>query len=173
MRIEIWTMVCPRGVCPRVCVDALIAVIPLLKLTLFLQSLAEDWEDLDSDEELECEDVDEVDEVEQEADEEEAGGPVLLGAIPVTDCLFCPHHSSSLLKNVAHMTKTHSFFIPDIEYLWDLRGLIQYLGRCSAFLCQRTGVGWGLPGTFVLCSHPSLMSLPVCFVRIRNLVPAF
>jgi pre-60S factor REI1 len=28
---------------------------------------------------------------------------------------------------VLHMTKTHSLFIPDLEYLVDMRGLIQYL----------------------------------------------
>lgn len=55
------------------------------------------------------------------------------GSVPVTDCLFCSHHSHSLSKNVAHMTKEHGFFIPDIEYLVDLRGLVAYLGEsdCS------------------------------------------
>uniref|UniRef100_A0A8C4LF76 Cytoplasmic 60S subunit biogenesis factor ZNF622 n=1 Tax=Equus asinus TaxID=9793 RepID=A0A8C4LF76_EQUAS len=95
----------------------------------------DDWEDIDSDEELECEDAEVMDEVEgQDAEEEESGGSPRLGAIPVTDCLFCPHHSSSLVKNVAHMTKVHSFFIPDIEYLSDLKGLIKYLG-------EKVGVG--------------------------------
>uniref|UniRef100_A0A9L0REL3 Cytoplasmic 60S subunit biogenesis factor ZNF622 n=1 Tax=Equus caballus TaxID=9796 RepID=A0A9L0REL3_HORSE len=95
----------------------------------------DDWEDIDSDEELECEDAEVMDEVEeQDAEEEEPGGSPRLGAIPVTDCLFCPHHSSSLVKNVAHMTKVHSFFIPDIEYLSDLKGLIKYLG-------EKVGVG--------------------------------
>ncbi|XP_031299310.2 cytoplasmic 60S subunit biogenesis factor ZNF622 isoform X1 [Camelus dromedarius] len=95
----------------------------------------DDWEDLDSDEELECEDAEAMDEEEeQDAEEEEAGVSAPVGAIPVTDCLFCPHHSSSLMKNVAHMTKVHSFFIPDIEYLSDLKGLIKYLG-------EKVGVG--------------------------------
>lgn len=53
----------------------------------------------------------------------------LPGSLPVTDCLFCSHHSRSLMKNVAHMTKDHSFFIPDVEFLVDLRGLIRYLGE--------------------------------------------
>ncbi|XP_006874501.1 PREDICTED: zinc finger protein 622 [Chrysochloris asiatica] len=91
----------------------------------------DDWEDLDSDEELECGDAEELDE---DTDEEGSPGPAALGAIPVTDCLFCSHHSSSLVKNVAHMTKVHSFFIPDIEYLCDLKGLIRYLG-------EKVGVG--------------------------------
>ncbi|CAK7302825.1 cytoplasmic 60S subunit biogenesis factor ZNF622 [Vulpes vulpes] len=95
----------------------------------------DDWEDIDSDEELECEDADAMDDVEeQDVEEEEAAGGPLIGAIPITDCLFCPHHSSSLMKNVAHMTKVHSFFIPDIEYLSDLKGLIKYLG-------EKVGVG--------------------------------
>ncbi|KAL0628768.1 Zinc finger protein 622 [Plecturocebus cupreus] len=95
----------------------------------------DDWEDIDSDEELECEDTEAMDNaVEQDAEEEEAGEKPPLGAIPITDCLFCSHHSSSLMKNVAHMTKVHSFFIPDIEYLSDIKGLITYLG-------EKVGVG--------------------------------
>lgn len=92
-----------------------------------------DWEDVDSEEELECDDADGLDEADEEDEaadaNAEAGSSSRLGALPVTDCLFCSHHSSSLLKNVAHMTKVHSFFIPDIEYLSDLRGLIKYLGE--------------------------------------------
>uniref|UniRef100_A0A6J0SKP5 Cytoplasmic 60S subunit biogenesis factor ZNF622 n=1 Tax=Pogona vitticeps TaxID=103695 RepID=A0A6J0SKP5_9SAUR len=89
--------------------------------------MEEGWEDVDSDEELESEEV----EMEGIPD-----GPSDSGsdAIPVTDCLFCSHHSSCLMKSVAHMTKVHSFFIPDIEYLVDLRGLIKYLG-------EKVGVG--------------------------------
>ncbi|KAI5774631.1 ZNF622-like protein [Gulo gulo luscus] len=94
-----------------------------------------DWEDIDSEEELEYEDADAMDEAEEpDAEREEAGRGPFVGAIPITDCLFCPHHSSSLVKNVAHMTKVHSFFIPDIEYLSDLKGLIRYLG-------EKVGVG--------------------------------
>ncbi|XP_002745142.2 cytoplasmic 60S subunit biogenesis factor ZNF622 [Callithrix jacchus] len=95
----------------------------------------DDWEDIDSDEELECEDTEAMDNAaEQDAEEEEAGEKPPLGAIPITDCLFCSRHSSSLMKNVAHMTKVHSFFIPDIEYLSDIKGLITYLG-------EKVGVG--------------------------------
>ncbi|XP_050015847.1 cytoplasmic 60S subunit biogenesis factor ZNF622-like [Alexandromys fortis] len=88
----------------------------------------EDWEDIDSDDGLECETPGLDDE------DAEAGESAPPGAIPVTDCLFCSHHSSSLMKNVAHMTKIHSFFIPDIEYLSDLKGLVKYLG-------EKVGVG--------------------------------
>ncbi|TNN39218.1 Zinc finger protein 622 [Liparis tanakae] len=53
----------------------------------------------------------------------------LPGSIPATDCLFCSHHSKSLVKNIAHMTKVHSFFIPDAEFLVDVAGLVRYLGE--------------------------------------------
>ena len=50
-------------------------------------------------------------------------------ALGLEECLFCSHTSSSLEKNVTHMSSAHSFFIPDIEYLVDLEGLVTYLGR--------------------------------------------
>jgi pre-60S factor REI1 len=46
-----------------------------------------------------------------------------------TSCLFCNHQSSSLEDNLTHMSSSHSFFIPDAEYLIDLPGLITYLGE--------------------------------------------
>ncbi|XP_071753239.2 cytoplasmic 60S subunit biogenesis factor ZNF622 [Centroberyx gerrardi] len=97
----------------------------------------EDWEDVDGeDDEDEMEDEDD-EEAEEAMDQEEgdatatpAPHPAALpGSIPVTDCLFCSHHSRSLMKNVAHMTKAHSFFIPDVEFLVDFSGLIRYLGE--------------------------------------------
>ncbi|KAJ2786501.1 pre-60S factor rei1 [Coemansia interrupta] len=44
-----------------------------------------------------------------------------------TDCLFCTHKSDSFDSNMSHMSHAHSLFIPDLEYLVDLRGLIKYL----------------------------------------------
>ncbi|XP_055084669.1 cytoplasmic 60S subunit biogenesis factor ZNF622 [Periophthalmus magnuspinnatus] len=88
------------------------------------QDAEEEWEDLENEED-ENMSSDEEEQMEQ-------AGPVealLPGSIPVTDCLFCSHHSRTLFKNVAHMTRVHGFFIPDIEFLVDLRGLIQYLGE--------------------------------------------
>lgn len=54
--------------------------------------------------------------------------------LEVTDCLFCPHHSVSLEENLKHMTRSHSFFIPDLEYVVDLKGLV-------AYLCEKVGMG--------------------------------
>lgn len=54
--------------------------------------------------------------------------------LEVTHCLFCPHHSVSLEENLKHMTRSHSFFIPDLEYVVDLKGLVTYL-------CEKVGMG--------------------------------
>ncbi|XP_008433012.1 zinc finger protein 622 [Poecilia reticulata] len=90
----------------------------------------EEWEDVDEDEDDDDmeEDVDEEEQTEEEGGSSGTSGP-LPGSVPATHCLFCCHRSRSLLKNVAHMTKVHSFFIPDVEFLVDLRGLVRYLGE--------------------------------------------
>lgn len=54
--------------------------------------------------------------------------------IGLEECLFCSHISSSLEDNSKHMTVKHGFFIPDVEYLTDLEGLIAYLG-------EKVGIG--------------------------------
>ena len=69
----------------------------------------------EEEEEMEVEEV--------ESDEWEEDDP-----IPVTECLFCNHHSNNLDKNLSHMTVEHSFFLPDPEFLTNLGGLIEYLG---------------------------------------------
>ncbi|XP_011299205.1 zinc finger protein 622 [Fopius arisanus] len=53
------------------------------------------------------------------------------------NCLFCYHHSKSVVKNLKHMTEAHSFFIPDPEYCVDLKGLLEYLGQkvFAGFMC--------------------------------------
>lgn len=53
------------------------------------------------------------------------------------ECLFCSTVSSDLSENLQHMTDVHSFFIPDIEYLVNLEGLISYLGEKvgTGFIC--------------------------------------
>lgn len=88
----------------------------------------------DDDDDDDDEHMVEEEKVEQEVGESSASGDSvsavpLPGSIPVCDCLFCPHHSRSLMKNMAHMTTVHSFFIPDLEFLIDLKGLIAYLGE--------------------------------------------
>lgn len=38
------------------------------------------------------------------------------------------------MKNVVYMIKVYSFFIFDIEYFLDLKGLIKYLGKYNDFV---------------------------------------
>ena len=45
------------------------------------------------------------------------------------ECLFCPHFEDDLETNLAHMSKVHGFFIPDLEYLVSIKDLMQYLGE--------------------------------------------
>lgn len=53
--------------------------------------------------------------------------------LPLGECLFCRTAQPGeddvevLSANVTHMVKMHSLFIPEQDYLVDLRGLIQYL----------------------------------------------
>lgn len=58
---------------------------------------------------------------------------------PITNnnCLFCNHHSRSVLYNLKHMTIAHSFFIPDPEYCIDIKGLLTYLGEkiYAGYIC--------------------------------------
>ena len=67
--------------------------------------------------------------------------PLLLAS---TQCIFSREHFDSLEAAVAHMKKQYGFFIPDSEYLTDLRGLMHFLReqvvthhRC--WYCARVG----------------------------------
>ncbi|XP_074601047.1 cytoplasmic 60S subunit biogenesis factor ZNF622-like [Brevipalpus obovatus] len=50
-------------------------------------------------------------------------------AILPTRCFFCSADSQSYEENIEHMSSNHSFFIPDLEYLVDVEGLLTYLGE--------------------------------------------
>src|ERR1700737_1332236 len=54
--------------------------------------------------------------------------------LPPEVCLFCLTPSNKFEENVAHMALAHGLFVPEKEYLTDLRGLIVYLG-------EKIGVG--------------------------------
>ena len=71
--------------------------------------------------------------------------------IEATECLFCHHDSRDVEDNVKHMARSHSFFIPDIEFLVDLKGFLEYLGAkvgsghvclwcCKQFSCREAVV---------------------------------
>lgn len=85
-----------------------------------------DWEEVGSDE------------------EETADDPIVTERIPVDECLFCGHLSEDMAASLKHMSLEHTFFVPDIEYCVDLKGLLRYLGikiasgRCCLF-CSEFG----------------------------------
>ena len=41
--------------------------------------------------------------------------------------LFSTHYAKSMEDNLAHMARTHGFYIPYMDYVTDLRGLLTYL----------------------------------------------
>jgi len=45
------------------------------------------------------------------------------------DCIFCAHHATDFDACSAHMLKEHGFFIPDVDFLVDLAGLVGYLAE--------------------------------------------
>ncbi|ORZ40263.1 C2H2 type zinc-finger-domain-containing protein [Catenaria anguillulae PL171] len=49
--------------------------------------------------------------------------------LELNDCLFCPLKLPTMEDALDHMATHHSFFIPDIDYLVDLPGLLTYLGE--------------------------------------------
>ena len=54
----------------------------------------------------------------------------LRSRISPLQCLFCSAPAfKSIDENVSHMAAVHSFFIPDLEYLTDLSGLLSFLGE--------------------------------------------
>ena len=55
--------------------------------------------------------------------------------LEITECLFCPHMSDDLEANLHHMSRVHGFFIPELDYLADIKALIKYL-------CEKVGVGY-------------------------------
>jgi pre-60S factor REI1 len=47
--------------------------------------------------------------------------------VSVNNCLFCNTTSNTFKQNMKHMARVHSFYIPDVEYLNDVKDLIEYL----------------------------------------------
>ena len=56
-------------------------------------------------------------------------------ALETDECLFCPLVSDDMEASLKHMSSVHGFFIPDLDYLVDLKGLVEYL--CEVVGVQR------------------------------------
>ena len=62
-------------------------------------------------------------------------------------CIFCNNIASSFEDNLKHMTISHSFFVPDLEYIDNLEGLITFLQKkvyedCLCIYCNGKGRGF-------------------------------
>uniref|UniRef100_T1IQQ3 C2H2-type domain-containing protein n=1 Tax=Strigamia maritima TaxID=126957 RepID=T1IQQ3_STRMM len=82
---------------------------------------AEPKKTLDTAENIEIDDDDDDDEEWEDLADEPP--------LTVDECLFCSFKSDNVIENLKHMTTEHSFFVPDVEYLADLEGLIKYLAE--------------------------------------------
>lgn len=49
--------------------------------------------------------------------------------LSIEDCIFCTHRATDLASCLTHMLNEHGFFIPDMEFLVDVKGLIGYLAE--------------------------------------------
>nr|CAG4650978.1 EOG090X06E3 [Simocephalus serrulatus]SVE94242.1 EOG090X06E3 [Simocephalus serrulatus] len=77
-------------------------------------------------------------------------------AIPITSCLFCNQKSVSLESSLEHMSSHHSFFIPDLEYVVDIEGLVTYIGERvgQGHICMWCGhLGRQFPSTEAVQKH--------------------
>lgn len=94
------------------------------------------WEDIetddDEDEEI-SQDEDQKQLKDQDADLEslssDTSGREKQRQITSIECLFCLKKSNDMESNVVHMSQKHGFFVPDLQYLNDLEGLLHYLGE--------------------------------------------
>lgn len=109
---------------------------------------------------------DDEDEMEvEEVDDDEWEGE----AIPITDCLICCHHSSTLEKNLTHMTNTHSFFIPDLDYCINVEGFIEYLGEKIGCGYECLACNWRANRSYTLDSiQKHMVSKGHCYVRLEG-----
>ncbi|XP_050665402.1 cytoplasmic 60S subunit biogenesis factor ZNF622 [Leptidea sinapis] len=98
------------------------------KFVIINQDVLSDDEDIETDSEIEELDSDEWEECRIKGSD---------SLIKPKDCLFCGHHSKNMMKNVKHMSVEHSFFIPDVEYCTDIKGLLLYLGEkiSQVYMC--------------------------------------
>ena len=70
----------------------------------------------------------------EEGEEEESDSEFEPEPLEISECLFCPQSSDDLESNLKHMSLVHGFFIPDLDYIVDVKGLVSHL-------CEKVGVG--------------------------------
>ena len=76
--------------------------------------------------------------------------------VPITSCLFCNQNSDTMQSSLEHMSSQHSFFIPDMEYVIDVEGLVTYMGERvgQGHICMWCGhLGRQFPSTEAVQKH--------------------
>ncbi|KAJ0181133.1 hypothetical protein K1T71_003218 [Dendrolimus kikuchii] len=110
--------------------DSFVKVEPSIERSKFVvvNANVSDDEDIETDSEIEELDSDEWDECREKGSD---------SLIKPKECLFCSHHSKNMVKNLKHMSGAHSFFIPDVEYCVNIKGLLLYLGEkiSQGYMC--------------------------------------
>lgn len=96
-----------------------------------------EWEEVDADEEMLDESRDSLGQLQVnenvDMDEDEDG----FEDLDPSSCLMCDLEHDTLESCMVHMHKHHGFFIPDIEYLKDPKGLLTYLGlKVTILYCK-------------------------------------
>lgn len=81
---------------------------------------SDEWEEVDPDEEMGDETVDDDDDMNEDDD--------LVIELDPSCCFMCDLKHDMIESCMVHMHKHHGFFIPDVEYLSDPKGLLTYLG---------------------------------------------
>lgn len=85
-------------------------------------------QDVDDDDDDEGDQDEEVEDEDEELDFD-ARLAAARNRIKPTDCLFCTRSLTDMPAALEHMSRFHSFFIPDREELVDEVGLLLYLGE--------------------------------------------
>ena len=111
------------------------------------ESEESDWEEVDPNEDLLGEASDslkqlQVNESASNDDMDEDGDDDEFQDFDPSCCFMCDLEHATIEKCMVHMHKKHGFFIPDIEYLKDPKGLLTYLGLQVIIVFSINYVSW-------------------------------
>ncbi|KAF2283543.1 hypothetical protein GH714_011930 [Hevea brasiliensis] len=89
----------------------------------------DEWEEVDPEEELVAEATKSLTDLNvNEASDEDMDEDENDHLLDPSCCFMCDQEHDDLESCMVHMHKRHGFFIPDVEYLKDPKGLLTYLG---------------------------------------------
>lgn len=91
---------------------------------------SDEWEEVDPDEDMAGETVESLTNlnVNDLTSDDEMNDDDLVNELDPSCCFMCDLEHDTIESCMVHMHKHHGFFIPDVEYLNDPKGLLTYLG---------------------------------------------